>query len=104
MWAKHQIGVEGKESHDEMPDPIVWENNKSLPSLLRRPDHIDRTMLAEWFSCNRTDSEARSLYYSEFPSRYVWDPDQKVCKSRTKGRDISRIAHVHPAAGELCFF
>ena len=65
--------VECLQIHLSLQHPIIFSNNMSLLSLLRRPN-LDRTMLTKWFKCNKIDSESQSLYYSEFPSRYVWDP------------------------------
>ena len=60
-------------------------------------------MLTEWFECNKKDSDARELYYSEFPNKYVWDFGQKEWVVRSRGFSLGRITYVHPAAGELYF-
>uniref|UniRef100_A0A6N2KK71 ATP-dependent DNA helicase n=1 Tax=Salix viminalis TaxID=40686 RepID=A0A6N2KK71_SALVM len=81
---------------------IVFSGNESLQSVLRRPG-IRKTMLTEWFEYNKKNSDARELYYSEFPNKYVWDFGQKEWIVRSKGLSLGRIAYVHPAAGELYF-
>jgi hypothetical protein len=60
-------------------------------------------MLTEWFTRNRIDHEARQLYYSEFPHKYIWDPGQKEWIPRSKGFSLRRLTYVHPASGELYF-
>jgi hypothetical protein len=60
-------------------------------------------MLTEWFTRNRIDHEARQLYYSEFPHKYIWDPGQKEWIPRSKGFSLGRLTYVHPASGELYF-
>ena len=60
-------------------------------------------MLTEWFTRNRIDHEARQLYYSEFPHKYIWDPGKKEWIPRSKGFSLNRLTYVHPASGELYF-
>ncbi|KAJ6951656.1 hypothetical protein NC653_040948 [Populus alba x Populus x berolinensis] len=76
--------------------------NQSLSSVLRRPG-IHKTMLTEWFERNIVDVDARDLFYSQFPSKYVWDAKQKEWIIRSRGFSLGRIVYVHPAAGELYF-
>jgi hypothetical protein len=51
---------------------IVYSGSESLISIMRRPG-IHKTMLTEWFECNKSDLVARDLYYTDFPSKFVWD-------------------------------
>ncbi|KAJ6935238.1 DNA helicase [Populus alba x Populus x berolinensis] len=60
-------------------------------------------MLTEWFERNRVDVDARDLFYSQFPNKYVWDARQKEWIVRSRGFCLGRIVYVHPAAGELYF-
>ncbi|XP_073265278.1 uncharacterized protein [Populus alba] len=76
--------------------------NQSLSSVLGRPG-INKTMLTEWFERNRVDVDARDLFYSQFPNKYVWDARQKEWIVRSRGFCLGRIVYVHPAAGELYF-
>jgi hypothetical protein len=81
---------------------IVYSGNESLPSILTKPG-IEKTMLTEWFTRNRVDHEARQLYYSEFPHKYVWDPGQKEWILKSKGFSLGRLTYVHLASGEVYF-
>jgi len=60
-------------------------------------------MLTEWFTRNRVDHEARQLYYSKFPHKYIWDPGQKEWIPRSKGFSLGRLTYVRPTSGELYF-
>ncbi|XP_034918726.1 uncharacterized protein [Populus alba] len=68
--------------------------------FLGRPG-INKTMLTEWFERNRVDVDARDLFYSQFPNKYVWDARQKEWIVRSRGFCLGRIVYVHPAAGEF---
>ena len=81
---------------------VVFSGSESLHFVLRRPG-INKTMLTKWFECNKKDSNARELCYSEFPSKYVWDAGQKEWVTRSKGFSLGRLTYIHPAAGELYF-
>ncbi|KAJ6957546.1 hypothetical protein NC653_039492 [Populus alba x Populus x berolinensis] len=94
--------VERLQIHLPLHQNVVYSGNESLPSILQKPG-IEKTMLTEWFTRNRTDHEARQLYYSEFPHKYVWDAGQKEWIPRSKGFSLGRLTYVHPASGELYF-
>uniref|UniRef100_A0A6N2MDD8 ATP-dependent DNA helicase n=1 Tax=Salix viminalis TaxID=40686 RepID=A0A6N2MDD8_SALVM len=94
--------VERLQIHLPFQQNIVFSGSESLQSVLRRPG-IRKTMLTEWFECNKQFPYARELYYSEFPKKFVWDSRQKQWTIRSKGHSLGRIPYVHPAAGELYF-
>ncbi|XP_068322118.1 ATP-dependent DNA helicase PIF1-like [Pyrus communis] len=52
---------------------------------------------------NTQDPNARQLSYVEFPSKYVWNSDNKEWTRRKNGKSLGRVAYVHPAAGELYY-
>jgi hypothetical protein len=60
-----------------------------------------KTMLTEWFMCNRNNPSARSLTYVEFPSKWRWDEKDRTWKPRQarKGK-IQCLYCVHPSVGE----
>jgi len=94
--------VERLQIHLPLHQNVVYSGNESLPSILKKPG-IEKTMLTEWFIRNRIDHEARQLYYSEFPHKYIWDPGKKEWIPRSKGISLGRLTYVHPASGELYF-
>ena len=94
--------VERLQIHLPLHQNVVYSGNESLPSILKKPG-IEKTMLTEWFTRNRIDHEARQLYYSEFPHKYIWDPGKKEWIPRSKGFILGRLTYVHPASRELYF-
>ncbi|KAG5240508.1 DNA helicase [Salix suchowensis] len=81
---------------------IVYSGNESLLNVMKRPG-LQRTMLTEWFECNKNDSAARDMYYMDFPNKFVWDSRQKQWSKRTRSFSLGRLTYIHPAAGELYF-
>jgi hypothetical protein len=94
--------VERLQVHLPLQHHVFFSGNQSLSSVLGRPG-INKTMLTEWFERNRVDVNARDLFYSQFPNKYVRDPKQKEWIIRSRGFCLGRIVYVHPAAGELYF-
>ncbi|XP_073266985.1 uncharacterized protein [Populus alba] len=94
--------VERLQVHLPLQHHVFFSGNQSLSSVLGRPG-INKTMLTEWFERNRVDVDARDLFYSQFPNKYVWDARQKEWIVRSRGFCLGRIVYVHPAAGELYF-
>ena len=70
-----------------------------LDSILNRPG-IERTMFTEWMRMNSEDSEAQQLTYSEFPTKFVWNSNQKMWTRRRTGRCVGRIYYVPPTTRE----
>jgi hypothetical protein len=66
-------------------------------------DQVLKKQFTEWFTRNRIDHEACQLYYSEFPHKYIWDPNKKEWIPRSKGFSLGRLTYVHPALEELYF-
>lgn len=94
--------VERLQVHLPSEHNIVYSGNESLLNVMKRPG-VHRTMLTEWFECNKNDLAARNMYYMDFPNKFVWDSRKKQWSTRTKGFSLGRLTYVHPAAGELYF-
>ncbi|KAG2570766.1 hypothetical protein PVAP13_7KG031309 [Panicum virgatum] len=63
-------------------------------------------MLTQWFEVNKQYPEARTLTYSEFPSKWRWMEDRRAWEPRCLGGKIGRMYYVHPSVGErgaTCF-
>jgi hypothetical protein len=72
---------------------IIFHEDDLLASLVDNlPFYM--TMLTEWFVANRDHTDATSLTYLDFPTRWVWDASNR----------LGRIYHVHPVTRELFFF
>ncbi|XP_021999396.1 uncharacterized protein LOC110896241 [Helianthus annuus] len=77
---------------------LTLRDSDSLSALLNR-DGIQDTMFTQWFALNNRDEAARKLTYAEIPTRYVWQEDNKVWKTRLERTAIGRIVYCNPAAG-----
>lgn len=96
--------VELLQVHLPMEQNIVFGRNESLKSVIAR-EGLEETMLTAWFDVNsvKENTEARKLTYVQFPSKFVWHDNEKVWTLRKKGFALGRMAHVHPASGELYY-
>ncbi|XP_068328108.1 uncharacterized protein [Pyrus communis] len=81
---------------------VVFKDNDSLNYVVNQPD-LQNTMLTKWFEMNTQDPNARQLSYVEFPSKYVWNSENKEWTRRKNGKSLGRVAYVHPVAGELYY-
>ncbi|XP_071695028.1 uncharacterized protein [Rutidosis leptorrhynchoides] len=61
-------------------------------------------MFLEWMKCNGCNQQARQLTYVDFPTKFIWDKDDRVWKLRKrKTGAIGRIHHVALAAGDFFY-
>ncbi|CAN0837250.1 ATP-dependent DNA helicase PIF1 [Linum grandiflorum] len=74
---------------------VAYPEHQWVPSVINRPG-VEKTMLTEWFTLNRTSPSARKYLYSEITHAYVWDKDFSMWTPRKKGFVIGRIASVPP--------
>ncbi|XP_055961830.1 uncharacterized protein LOC126681473 [Mercurialis annua] len=82
---------------------VCFTENVNINQLYNN-DNIRKTMLTEWMKTNIAFEEARFLTYSEFPTQWTWDPQDKEWHKRKQGKSIGRISYVHPNSGELYYF
>ncbi|XP_012850131.1 PREDICTED: uncharacterized protein LOC105969906 [Erythranthe guttata] len=84
-----------------LPDnqPLVFNENQSLKSVLERPT-ARQTMFLAWFEANKTYPQAKELRYAEFPQHYVYKDDSRVWVPRKKRFAIRRVTNVSPTKGE----
>lgn len=81
---------------------IVFSGNQSLSCILQRLG-VNRTMLTNLFEWNKTNIEAKSLYYSQFPNKYVWDAGQNKWIPMSRGFCLGRMIYIHSDTRELYF-
>ncbi|CAN0922380.1 ATP-dependent DNA helicase PIF1 [Linum grandiflorum] len=81
---------------------VTFAEDQSLQSVVHRPD-IEKTMLTEWFTLNRTYPSAKKLTYAEIPEKFVWDKQCSQWLPRKQGFVIGRIASVPPQANDVFY-
>ncbi|CAN0875203.1 ATP-dependent DNA helicase pif1 [Linum grandiflorum] len=74
---------------------VTFAENQSLQSVVDRPD-VEKTMLTEWFTLNRSYPSAKKFTYAEIPGKFVWDKQCSQWLPRKQGFVIGRIASVPP--------
>ncbi|XP_057761126.1 uncharacterized protein LOC130981559 [Arachis stenosperma] len=84
-----------------LPDeqPVVFKDHENIADVIQ---HVDGkvTKLAAWMLANREYPFARSLTYSEFPTKFVWKDDSCMWFPRKQGFSIGRLTHVPRGNGE----
>ncbi|XP_021991288.1 uncharacterized protein LOC110888052 [Helianthus annuus] len=77
---------------------LTLRDSDRFPALLNR-DGIRDTMFTQWFALNSRDAAARKFTYAEIPTKYVWQEDNKVWKTRLERTAIGQIVYCNPAVG-----
>lgn len=82
--------VERLEIHDEGKwDPV--KNGQMDEDLLDTPQK--RSKLDAYFELNKTNPDARKLYYRQIPEHFTWHPKESEWKP--KGRAVKRIGRIY---------
>ena len=89
--------------HLEGENPVYFNEEENINDVLRRAITQETTLTA-WFRINRTDENARSILYPNFPEQYVWHNEKRVkrweIRKRGFGGTIGRIYAVSPKKTE----
>ncbi|XP_074303613.1 uncharacterized protein LOC141638064 [Silene latifolia] len=88
--------------HLEDEQPIVFEDSESPNTVLERVGEA-KTTLTEWMATNSENEDACLLTYADFPSKWVWDDNNKIWTRRQKGFKIGRIYFATPNSGEVYY-
>ncbi|CAA7046338.1 unnamed protein product [Microthlaspi erraticum] len=73
------------------------------PELVKPPA---KNKFTSWMDCNASNPEARTLLYTEFPSRWVWSEQKKALKPRLRQSKASEnvvLPPVTPRCGEAYY-
>ncbi|CAN0875202.1 ATP-dependent DNA helicase PIF1 [Linum grandiflorum] len=81
---------------------VTFAENQSLQSVVDRPD-VEKTMLTEWFTLNRSYPSAKKFTYAEIPGKFVWDKQCSQWLPRKQGFVIGRIASVPPQENDVFY-
>ncbi|XP_071704431.1 uncharacterized protein [Rutidosis leptorrhynchoides] len=89
--------------HLEGQQQIIFDEDELIDEVLEKPS-VNTSMFLEWMNCNTSNQEARELTYVEFPTKFIWNKDNRswIRRKRNTGA-IGRIHHVAPASGDLFF-
>jgi len=96
---RHYPSVERLPVHLPDENNILYDENANMSEIVTN-DFFRRTMLTEWFECNKNNPSARDLTYLEFPSKWCWIKDKRIWEPRHSGNKIGRLYYVHPSVGE----
>jgi PIF1-like helicase/Helicase len=106
IWRIFQFDIHGSNPtiqrlsvHLPMENVIIYDENRPLYDIMSN-ENVHKTMLTAWFDLNKKNEEARGLTYSQLPTKFVWQSDNKCWTPRKMGNRIGRITYVHPSAGE----
>ncbi|XP_057421492.1 uncharacterized protein LOC130715411 [Lotus japonicus] len=93
------VGVTRLSFHLPGENSITLRDSDRLSNVITR-EGIEDTMFTEWMRMNSIHPDARKLTYLEFPTKFVWDKQNKIWKIRKVGTTIGRIYYAHPTSGE----
>nr|XP_025648288.1 uncharacterized protein LOC112743284 [Arachis hypogaea] len=82
--------------------PVVFQDHENLEDVVKKAS-VKESMFLGWFEANKKYGEARSLTYSEFPSKFVWKPLPRKWFPRKSHSVIGRIFFVPPRSGEIYY-
>ncbi|XP_020972762.1 uncharacterized protein LOC110269328 [Arachis ipaensis] len=82
--------------------PVVFQDHENLEDVVKKYS-VKESMFLGWFEANKKYGEARSLTYSEFPSKFVWKPLPRKWFPRKSHLVIGRIFFVPPGSGEIYY-
>ncbi|XP_045823935.1 uncharacterized protein LOC123916509 [Trifolium pratense] len=81
---------------------ILFNDGSNLQTVLSR--NRDRnTMFLAWFEANRRYSAGRCLTYIQFPSKFVYDSDNRIWYPHKQGESIGRLSFIPPSNRELYY-
>ncbi|KAL5564428.1 hypothetical protein UlMin_027592 [Ulmus minor] len=87
------------QSHLENQQLITFKKTYKLNKIIDN-DFTSRFMLTEYFNMNKTNENAKTLLYNQFPKHFVWNQRDKFWMPRKKGHVIGRIFTTNPSEGE----
>lgn len=94
--------VERLPFHLQGQQQVVYDADADINDVLNKPSVASTKFLA-WMECNKIDALARTLTYAEFPTKFVWKPENKIWQRRKQGFAVGRIHYVPPSLGEAYY-
>ncbi|XP_076951242.1 uncharacterized protein LOC143624495 [Bidens hawaiensis] len=81
---------------------IVFADDDDVEDVLNKSS-VGSLKFISWMECNQQYGLARTLTYAEFPTKFVWKPDERVWDLRKRGFSIGCVHHVPPAFDEAYY-
>ncbi|XP_076903110.1 uncharacterized protein LOC143558073 [Bidens hawaiensis] len=81
---------------------VVFADDDDVEDVLNKSS-VGSTKFIAWMECNQQYGLARALTYAEFPTKFVWKPNERVWDLRKRGFLIGRVHHVPPAFNEAYY-
>jgi hypothetical protein len=81
---------------------VFFKESSNLGKVLDRNKNKD-TMFLAWMKANKRYVAGRSLTYTKFPTKFVYEPDNRRWKPRQKGQSVGRLTFVPPSTRELYY-
>ncbi|GAU45376.1 hypothetical protein TSUD_89960 [Trifolium subterraneum] len=91
--------VERLSFHLEGEQSVIYPDEASIQEVVSKP-YAKHTKFLAWMDANKKYPLARTLTYSEFPTKFVWKKQSRKWTPRKRGFSIGRIHFVPPGSGE----
>jgi hypothetical protein len=88
--------------HLEGQNSVYYQDWENLDDVLLKPS-VTESMFTSWLEANKKYSEARTLTYGQFVSKFVYVKKTRLWKPRKRGYTIGRLIWVPPTTGELYY-
>ncbi|XP_074298852.1 uncharacterized protein LOC141629809 [Silene latifolia] len=85
---------------------VVFDDEDPIDEVLEKSS-MGVSKFLSWMKINSSEEEelqiAKDLLYCQFPTKFVWNKDQREWTLRKQNFKIGRLQHVPPTYGELYF-
>jgi hypothetical protein len=89
--------------HLEGEHSVYFQDYETIDEVLLKPS-VTESMFMAWLEANKKYTQARTLTYGQFVSKFVYNRKKKEWKPRKRGCTIGRLIWVPPSTGELYYF
>ncbi|XP_074306350.1 uncharacterized protein LOC141641592 [Silene latifolia] len=98
--------VERLQFHLPGEQSVVFDDEDPIDEVLEKSS-MGVSKFLSWMKINSSEEEelqiAKDLLYCQFPTKFVWNKDQREWTLRKQNFKIGRLQHVPPTCGELYF-
>jgi len=88
--------------HLEGENSVYFNDYEHIDDVMLKPS-VTESMFTSWMQCNSEYSEAKTLTYANFVSKFVYVKAKRTWKPRKSGFTIGRLIWVPPTTGELYY-